>query len=168
MPLTLGPASGPGSIDQTTWSAVADGKSAASTRCVAARTASAGSGPMTRSDKVATLDEAKAHFNKSWDAWKGWAKLEGRGPTSSTSCAERCLIGVGRGTDPSPSGGAQGSSSVRFPLRSLCGAVRLDDRARPAVWSLQVFFGLGAQRASSNRGKVRCRIGACRRVRRAN
>ena len=33
-------------------------------------------GPMTRGDKVATLEEAKAQFQKSWDAWKAWAKLE--------------------------------------------------------------------------------------------
>jgi hypothetical protein len=33
-------------------------------------------GPMTRADKVATLEEAKAQFHKSWDAWKAWAKLE--------------------------------------------------------------------------------------------
>jgi hypothetical protein len=33
-------------------------------------------GPMTRSDKVATLEEAKAQFQKSWDAWKAWTKLE--------------------------------------------------------------------------------------------
>jgi hypothetical protein len=33
-------------------------------------------GPMTRSDRVATLDEAKAQFQKSWDAWKAWARLE--------------------------------------------------------------------------------------------
>jgi hypothetical protein len=33
-------------------------------------------GPMTRADKVATLEEAKAQFQKSWDAWKAWAKLE--------------------------------------------------------------------------------------------
>jgi hypothetical protein len=33
-------------------------------------------GPMTRSDRVATLEEAKAQFHKSWDAWKAWAKLE--------------------------------------------------------------------------------------------
>ena len=32
--------------------------------------------PMTRSDRVATLEEAKAQFQKSWDAWKAWAKLE--------------------------------------------------------------------------------------------
>jgi hypothetical protein len=32
-------------------------------------------GPMTRSDKVATLEEAKAQFQKSWDKWKAWAKL---------------------------------------------------------------------------------------------
>jgi hypothetical protein len=29
-----------------------------------------------RSDRVATLEEAKAQFQKSWDAWKAWAKLE--------------------------------------------------------------------------------------------
>ena len=33
-------------------------------------------GPMTRSDRVATLDDAKAQFQKSWDAWKAWVKLE--------------------------------------------------------------------------------------------
>jgi hypothetical protein len=33
-------------------------------------------GPMPRSDRVATLEEAKAQFQKSWDAWKAWAKLE--------------------------------------------------------------------------------------------
>jgi hypothetical protein len=33
-------------------------------------------GPMTRSDRVATLEEAKARFQKSWNAWKAWAKLE--------------------------------------------------------------------------------------------
>ena len=33
-------------------------------------------GPMTRSDRVATLEEAKAQFQKSWDAWKAWAKME--------------------------------------------------------------------------------------------
>jgi hypothetical protein len=33
-------------------------------------------GPMTRSDRVATLEEAKAQFQKTWDAWKAWAKLE--------------------------------------------------------------------------------------------
>jgi hypothetical protein len=30
---------------------------------------------MTRTDRVATLEEAKAHFQKSWDAWKAWTKL---------------------------------------------------------------------------------------------
>jgi hypothetical protein len=33
-------------------------------------------GPMTRADRVATPEEAKAQFQKSWDAWKAWAKLE--------------------------------------------------------------------------------------------
>jgi hypothetical protein len=32
--------------------------------------------PINRSDRVATLEEAKAQFQKSWDAWKAWAKLE--------------------------------------------------------------------------------------------
>ena len=37
-----------------------------------------GNGPMTRADRVATLEEAKAQFQKSWDArrrgrsWKRW------------------------------------------------------------------------------------------------
>ena len=33
-------------------------------------------GPMTRSNRVATLEEAKAQFQKSWDDWKAWAKLK--------------------------------------------------------------------------------------------
>ena len=33
-------------------------------------------GPMTRSGRVATVDEAKAQFQQSWDAWKAWANLE--------------------------------------------------------------------------------------------
>ena len=33
-------------------------------------------GPMTPADRVATLEEAKAQFQKSWDAWKALAKLE--------------------------------------------------------------------------------------------
>ena len=33
-------------------------------------------GPMTRSGRVATLEEAKAQLRKSWDAWKAWANLE--------------------------------------------------------------------------------------------
>jgi hypothetical protein len=32
--------------------------------------------PMARSDKVATLEDAKAQFQKSWDAWKAWAELQ--------------------------------------------------------------------------------------------
>ena len=32
--------------------------------------------PMARSDRVATLEEAKAQLAKSWDAWKAWAKLK--------------------------------------------------------------------------------------------
>ena len=31
---------------------------------------------MTRSDRAASLKEAKAQFQKSWDAWKAWAMLE--------------------------------------------------------------------------------------------
>jgi hypothetical protein len=38
-----------------------------------------GHGPMTRSGRVAALEEAKAQFQQSWDAWKAWAKLEGPG-----------------------------------------------------------------------------------------
>ena len=30
---------------------------------------------LTRSDRVSTLEEAKAQFQKSWDAWKAWAEL---------------------------------------------------------------------------------------------
>ena len=28
------------------------------------------------SDRVATLEEAQSQFQKSWDAWKAWAKFE--------------------------------------------------------------------------------------------
>ena len=31
--------------------------------------------PMARWDKVATLEEAKAQFQKCWDVWKAWAEL---------------------------------------------------------------------------------------------
>jgi hypothetical protein len=41
-------------------------------------------GPITRWDRVATFEEAKAQLRKSWDAWKVWANLEeidsGQGP----------------------------------------------------------------------------------------
>jgi hypothetical protein len=33
-------------------------------------------GPMTRSNRVASLEGAKVQFQKSWDAWKAWAKLK--------------------------------------------------------------------------------------------
>jgi len=33
-------------------------------------------GPMTRSDRVAPLEDATAQFQKSWAAWKAWAKLD--------------------------------------------------------------------------------------------
>jgi hypothetical protein len=31
---------------------------------------------MARSGRVTTLEDTKAQFQKSWDAWKAWAKLE--------------------------------------------------------------------------------------------
>jgi len=34
-------------------------------------------GSMTRSGRVATLEEAEAQFQKSWDAWKACAKTGG-------------------------------------------------------------------------------------------
>src|SRR4051812_132655 len=36
-------------------------------------------GPLTRCDRVATLNEAKAQFQKSWDAWRrgpGWKRSD--------------------------------------------------------------------------------------------
>ena len=33
-------------------------------------------GPMTRADRVATLEDASQFQKESWDAWKAWAKLE--------------------------------------------------------------------------------------------
>ena len=35
-------------------------------------------GPMKRSDRVASLEEAKDQFKTSWEAWKVWANLEER------------------------------------------------------------------------------------------
>ena len=35
-----------------------------------------GQRPMTRADRVAALEEAKAQFQQRWDAWKTWANLE--------------------------------------------------------------------------------------------
>jgi hypothetical protein len=32
--------------------------------------------PMTRCDRVSTLEEAKAQFRKSWDAWEAGAELQ--------------------------------------------------------------------------------------------
>jgi hypothetical protein len=32
-------------------------------------------GPMARADRVATLEDANAQFQRSWDAWKAWAKF---------------------------------------------------------------------------------------------
>jgi hypothetical protein len=33
-------------------------------------------GLIPRSDRAATLEEAKAQFQKSWNAWKAWTKLK--------------------------------------------------------------------------------------------
>ena len=35
-------------------------------------------GPMMRSDRVASLEEAKDQFKINWEAWKAWANLEER------------------------------------------------------------------------------------------
>ena len=56
----------------TTPSTAAAGMLVASTR-PARRSLVLVTGPMNRSDRVATLDEAKAQFQMSWDAWKAWA-----------------------------------------------------------------------------------------------
>jgi hypothetical protein len=40
------------------------------------------SGPLTRSGHVANLEEAKAQFQKAWDAWEGVGEA-GRGPVNS-------------------------------------------------------------------------------------
>jgi hypothetical protein len=54
---------------------------------------------MTRSNRVATLEEAKAQFQKSWDAWKAWAKLrsamtriEQRGAVAFTCMAVAVVV----------------------------------------------------------------------------
>ena len=62
-------------------SAAGTGTLVASTRRPTAPTICAGwsmnvNGPMTRSGHMPTLEEAKAQFQKSWDAWKAWAKVE--------------------------------------------------------------------------------------------
>jgi hypothetical protein len=35
-------------------------------------------GPMKRSDRVASLEEAKDQFKTRWEAWKAWANLKER------------------------------------------------------------------------------------------
>ena len=42
---------------------------------------------MTRSGRVETLEEAKAQFQKSWDAWKAWLGL--KGASTHSNAAER-------------------------------------------------------------------------------
>src|SRR6266850_365328 len=49
-------------------------------------------GPMTRSDRVATLEEAKAQFQKSWDAWKAWAKMEEQPGASVTRTTREAAV----------------------------------------------------------------------------
>ena len=67
---------------RTTPSTLASGRSAASTKVVGGPDrlrwfwSMTVNGPMTRSGRVATLEEARAQLRKSWDAWKAWANLE--------------------------------------------------------------------------------------------
>ena len=49
--------------------------------------------PMARSDRAATLEEAKAQLKKSWDAWKAWAELVEIGYRKRT-----CGLSAGRQT----------------------------------------------------------------------
>jgi hypothetical protein len=46
-------------------------------------------GPMTRADRVATLEEAKTQLRKSWDAWKVWA-----GPVTMKSPGTARMVSV--------------------------------------------------------------------------
>jgi hypothetical protein len=48
-------------------------------------------GPMTRSGRVATLEEAKAQFQKSWDAWKAWRR-SWRRPNDQTRTGGRRFV----------------------------------------------------------------------------
>jgi hypothetical protein len=43
---------------------------------VGARHRSDEAAPRRTNGSAASLEEAKAEFQKSWDAWKAWAKLE--------------------------------------------------------------------------------------------
>ena len=57
-------------------------------------------GPMTRSDRVATLEEAKVRFHESWEAWPGGTGIDaarGKGP------------GIGQETRASRVPGAKGA-----------------------------------------------------------
>ena len=50
---------------------------------------------MTRSGRVATLEEAKAQFKKSWDAWRrgrSWRKL--RGLSNAASLRSQAWVAV--------------------------------------------------------------------------
>jgi hypothetical protein len=53
-------------------------------------------GPMTRSDRAATLEEAKAQFQKSWDEWKARAKWRRRSdPALAARRRRHCVHGSG-------------------------------------------------------------------------
>ena len=66
-------------------------------------------GPMKRSDRVASLEQAKNQFKTSWAAWKAWGKPEGAGLVgtlmSPTNLRERVLahgnhpLAMGRGRE---------------------------------------------------------------------
>ena len=84
-------------------------------------------GPMTRSDRVATLEEAKAQFQKSWDAWKAWAKLEEVPLTALPPTPEAEAVGKEK---PRRRWGQRGAFNGRFALEGLSPGLRTE-RRRP-------------------------------------
>jgi hypothetical protein len=73
-------------------------------------------GPMTRSDRVATLEEAKAQFQKSWDAWKAWA-MHGRGAIDLRCRSRRRPRRSGK-KNPAAGGAGAGLSTGGSPRRA--------------------------------------------------
>ena len=70
-------------------------------------------GPMTRSALVATLEEAKAQLQASWDAWKAWAMLE---EVPKTCAAAHAGGRGGRERKPRCRWGQSGAFNGRFAL----------------------------------------------------
>jgi hypothetical protein len=106
-------------------------------------------GPMTRSDRIATLKEAKAQFQKSWDAWKAWAKnssLQRMCCVAPTTLACNSDIRFSRMATRSPCGGSWAVTlDCREHVFAFSSHIRVCARPRVRVcgwpWQLIAMFG---------------------------